>query len=292
MDVDTPPRPSFPPSATATTNPFHFAAPPPASEETLPDGHLAFDSSNFDPKDAFGLSGADAEQEAGDESMLDGEKEEEATSSALSVIGAGESRRRKGGAGAGAASRRDRSPERRRRATGEDEDQDGEGIVLGGRRIQGSEFSFQVHHHHAGEGGAATPLPERWLNSNTPYTLLGRVLSSHRYSLCSSSTADHFPSADTSNSAPSPSSPSSSSSSPASSSTISMPTSRLVSPRSLSNSEPRSCSAPRPTSTIAASPRRGSRRWSAGAAAGKSAWGGKWWWLERRESLQRRLPRW
>jgi len=175
MDVDTPPRPSFPPSATATTNPFHFANPPPASEETLPDGHLAFDSSNFDPKDAFGLSGAevDAEQEAGDESMLYGEKEEEATSSALSLIGGGDSRRRKGVAGAGGASRRDRSPERRRRPAGEEEEQEGEGIVLGGRRLKGSEFSFQVHHHHAGEGGAATPLPERWLNSSTPYTLLG-----------------------------------------------------------------------------------------------------------------------
>lgn len=177
MDVDTPPRPSFPPSATATTNPFHFAAPPPAAEEILPDGHLTFDSSNFDPKDAFGLSGAevDAEQEAGDESMLDGEKEEHATSSALSVIGAGDSRRRKGGVGAGAASRRDRSPERRRKTTVDDEDRDGEGAVLGGRRMQGSEFSFQVHHHHAGDGGTATPLPERWLNSNTPYVLLGSV---------------------------------------------------------------------------------------------------------------------
>lgn len=175
MDVDTPPRPSFPPSATATTNPFHFAAPPPTSEDTLPDGHLDFDSSSFDPKDAFGLNGVevDAEQEAGDQSMLNGETEEEATSSALSVIGGGESRRRKGGAGAGAASRRDRSPERRRRTSGGDEDEEGDGVILGGRKMKGSEFSFQVHHHHAGEGGAATPLPERWLNSNTPYVLLG-----------------------------------------------------------------------------------------------------------------------
>lgn len=181
MDVDTPPRPSFPPSATATSNPFHFAPPPPATERTLPDGHLDFDTAQFDPKDAFGLSEAEVELDqsvVGDDSMLDGEQEEQATSSALSVIAGGDSRRRRGGGASAGSSRRERSSERRRGSKGEDGDEqetDGRGAMLGGRRMQGSEFSFQVHHHHAGEGqgGAATPLPERWLNSNTPYVLLG-----------------------------------------------------------------------------------------------------------------------
>ncbi|GAA5959931.1 hypothetical protein JCM3765_000646 [Sporobolomyces pararoseus] len=48
-----------------------------------------------------------------------------------------------------------------------------------GNKGGGSEFSFQVHHHHAppptSHGGPSnTPhTPERWLQSNTPYVLLG-----------------------------------------------------------------------------------------------------------------------
>lgn len=175
MDVDTPPRPSFPASAIATSNPFHFAPPSLATEEAMPT-RLDFDTSKFDAEDAFGLNEADAEGTTrGDESMRDAEHEDDrGRSSALSII-KGESRRRRGGGGVAPSSGRDRSSDARPGSKGEEreEEDEDEGMMLGGRKMKGSEFSFQVHHHHAGEGALVGAVPERWLNSNTPYILLG-----------------------------------------------------------------------------------------------------------------------
>ncbi|GAA6024057.1 hypothetical protein JCM11491_001617 [Sporobolomyces phaffii] len=66
-------------------------------------------------------------------------------------------------------------------------EREGEGFLgtlqrhIGPRGTRRGEFSFQVHHHHAPGGGGAgggvvvgpNPTPERWLQSNTPYVLLG-----------------------------------------------------------------------------------------------------------------------
>jgi hypothetical protein len=105
----------------------------------------------------------------------------------------GESKSRKG---SGQAKKR---ASRRRRPTTDDEgtdasDADESGSGPGfldilkakkGRRAGDSQFSFQVHHHHAPQGGispgvagvdaatAVQPPPERWLRKSTPYVLLG-----------------------------------------------------------------------------------------------------------------------
>lgn len=74
-----------------------------------------------------------------------------------------------------------------------DDDERGDAGFLGvlkktvGRRAGDSQFSFQVHHHHApGMGGMQQPKPEaqpeRWMRSNTPYVLLGSVCASPRAS--------------------------------------------------------------------------------------------------------------
>lgn len=167
MDVDTPPRPTpaFPSTATATTNPFHFA-PPPSPPAAAAEPHLSFDPESFSPKKAFGLDTTRA--------PLPSEVEE--STALASFVGGfqGETRRRRG-------SRRDRSPERRHASALEEEE---EGVMGGlgagsaeiGRRMGSSEFSFQVHHHHGALGSEGAPgaaAPERWLNKSTPYVLLG-----------------------------------------------------------------------------------------------------------------------
>ncbi|KAI5480483.1 nucleus export protein Brr6 [Pseudohyphozyma bogoriensis] len=166
MDVDTPPRPSqpqsdatsnpppslppFSPSATATSDPFHFSAPP--APPAIVEPHLEFDPKKFEPEKAFGLDDEE-EAEEGDESK------------AVGFVGDA-TRRRRGGA----VGKKEKSPERRRRRSrsGSRGEMD--------RRIANGEFSFQVHHHHGPSGsdaGGGMSQPEKWLNSNTPYTLLG-----------------------------------------------------------------------------------------------------------------------
>lgn len=190
MDVDTPPRPSFPASATATTNPFHFAQPSDAPTSTL--HSLEFDSNKFVPEEAFGLDDSMREGDGGDDDVE--EEQGKGIVAVLSGGGGNESRRRRGGGGkkeSGGGGRR-RSVELVDDSEEEDEeegDDRGMGLGLGGgpstnevrRRMKSSDFSFQVHHHHGpsgSEGGFAPTLPERWLNSNTPYTLLGYALPS------------------------------------------------------------------------------------------------------------------
>ncbi|KAG0656101.1 hypothetical protein C6P46_000420 [Rhodotorula mucilaginosa] len=203
MDVDTPPRPSasFPPSATQTADPFHFSDQANAFPAAPAPPHpLAFDAGGFHPKEAFGLADEPAIQEI---SMTadDGPSEvfeDSADKQGLEVIlreDEGESKSRKG---SGQAKKR---ASRRRRPTTDDEgtdasDADESGSGPGfldilkakkGRRAGDSQFSFQVHHHHAPQGGispgvagvdaatAVQPPPERWLRKSTPYVLLGYV---------------------------------------------------------------------------------------------------------------------
>lgn len=194
MDVDTPPpatripAPTFPPDSTATSNPFHFSHTTPIEiTEILPDStKLSFNPDFFDPEEAFGLaevSMSDAQVEIEEEN----EEEEETQERSLVYAGRSETksngtehRRRKG-------IKKDRSPDGRRRNHTNDYDEDGEGgnssamgmglpsSILGGRNPSNSEFSFQVHHHHGSSTDPNIPLvlPERWLNRNTPYVLLG-----------------------------------------------------------------------------------------------------------------------
>lgn len=201
MDVDTPPRPSasFPPSATQTADPFHFSDQANAfSAASAPPHPLAFDAGGFHPKEAFGLADEPAIQEIsmtaddGPSEILD----DSADKQGLEVMlreDEGESKSRKG---SGQAKKR---TSRRRKPTTDDEgtdasDADDSGSGPGfldvlkakkGRRAGDSQFSFQVHHHHAPQGGispgvpgldaatAVQPPPERWLRKSTPYVLLG-----------------------------------------------------------------------------------------------------------------------
>ncbi|BGP24607.1 hypothetical protein JCM10295v2_003525 [Rhodotorula toruloides] len=191
MDVDTPPRPStsFPPSAIATSDPFHFRQPTSAPEPSTSTPSLAFDAGTFHPKEALGLAGEEEVQEismtAADESeILGDEKEAEAKALTLRRKGSGGSSRRRQASG----------PSRRRSAhrNGETDDEgeealdhaSGDGGFLGvlkktvGRQAGDSQFSFQVHHHHAPGMGRmqqqpAEAQPERWMRSSTPYILLG-----------------------------------------------------------------------------------------------------------------------
>lgn len=183
MDVDTPPRASFPASATAASNPFHFAEPSSSSkQETTKQGHLDFDADAFDPKGALGLENEDnvSSGHAADESMTmveESERDVKPTSGALTVLNGAETRRRK----IGGVSKKGRSPERQRKARFHDSEDDEEQVehhaTIGakGRKPPASDFSFQVHHHHAPDTIAGHG-PERWLDSNTPHTLLGCVL--------------------------------------------------------------------------------------------------------------------
>ena len=186
MDVDTPPRASFPASATATSNPFHFAEPSVTHGVAKPAiGILDFDANAFDAKEAFGLDETASTQDAthadADVSTIMVEEEHEEavsrTSGALTVLNGGEARRRRTGA---TGSKKDKSPTKRRssRTYDTDDDDDDEETVQSaavgakGRKPPASDFSFQVHHHHAPDTTGEV-APERWLNSNTPHTLLG-----------------------------------------------------------------------------------------------------------------------
>ncbi|GAA5977616.1 hypothetical protein JCM11641_006877 [Rhodosporidiobolus odoratus] len=206
MDVDTPPRPSastsFPPSATATTNPFGFHQPSNTATATESPHPLAFDAKAFHVEEALGL---EKEVELGeismaDESVIQELKNEDVERGkenlALTVHGGGARRRKT------SSSRRKPSASPRTGGVtietddeGTDEDHAGEGgqeegflSVLKskvGRRAGDNQFSFQVHHHHAptsfgpggssglGLGGVEEPRTERWLKSGTPYVLLG-----------------------------------------------------------------------------------------------------------------------
>lgn len=193
MDVDTPPPtsrsavPTFSPASTATSNPFHFSHTTPIEPTEIPldSTKLSFNPELFDPEEAFGL----AEVSMSDAQVdLDGEEAEEIQERSLVYAGRSETksstteRRRKG-------VKKDKSPDSSRRNHSHDYDEDivgedtsamgmGMGLpsnILGGRNPSNSEFSFQVHHHHGSSTDPNIPvvLPERWLNRNTPYVLLG-----------------------------------------------------------------------------------------------------------------------
>lgn len=179
MDVDTPPRPvpalaDLPPSATASTIPFNLeksTAPPPSAADAHP---LEFDATAFEATKAFGVE--EGEHSADD----DGNK-------LLTFLG-----RFRGESGTGTEPRRRRAAAAqggRRKAAAHHDDDDEEdeprsrglmGMLSGGRAVSGSEFSFQVHHHH-GASGASQTGPDGdfaaavpgWFHSQTPYTLLG-----------------------------------------------------------------------------------------------------------------------
>ncbi|BGP39958.1 hypothetical protein JCM10450v2_003938 [Rhodotorula kratochvilovae] len=189
MDVDTPPRAplAFPPSATApASETFRFSPPAPSMLDAQPH-EPAFDADKFKPEEAFGLQD---EQAAGDVSMTAADPDEsvqEGTEEDLVVAVREGPRRRKP---SGRSSRR-----RSSRASEDDDDSgasdderaDADGGFLGvlkntvGRRKGDSQFSFQVHHHHApaaglGAGAMGAPeeqRPERWMRKSTPYVLLG-----------------------------------------------------------------------------------------------------------------------
>lgn len=202
MEVDTPPRPTFPSSATATSNPFGFghssssAAPPPPSTNTA--AHpLSFDPNSFHPEKAFGL---EEEVEMNEVSMADeaedllpsaGEEKEN-----LSLVATGARRRRTSNSRRKVLSASRPTIHTDDEETDEDEGSRADEGFLGvlkskvGRRGGDGQFSFQVHHHHApggamvqgGEAGEQQlqqqhgQAPEKWMRSGTPYVLLGYVL--------------------------------------------------------------------------------------------------------------------
>ncbi|BGP55424.1 hypothetical protein JCM8202v2_003027 [Rhodotorula sphaerocarpa] len=200
MDVDTPPRPTFPPSATTTADPFHFSdssnVPPPQASASHP---LAFEAGDFHPKEAFGLADEPAIQEismtADDASeLLDSSHDKENLAVTLREDDGQGSKARRGNGEA-----RKRSVRRRRVATDDeasDDASEGDGPARGsgfldvlrgraGPRSGDSQFSFQVHHHHAAQAGLS-PGPvdaaamsgrpdEKWMRRSTPYVLLGYV---------------------------------------------------------------------------------------------------------------------
>lgn len=153
-----------------------------------PAGHLDFDAESFDVKGALGLkdsqsvsAAAGSPNQAADESMTlldDNETHASSTSGALTVLNGSETRRRRPSGGA----KKGRSPDKRRdsrslRETNDEEEDDGitdshRTVGPKGRKPPASDFSFQVHHHHAPDTQGIYE-PERWLNSNTPHILLG-----------------------------------------------------------------------------------------------------------------------
>lgn len=174
MDLDTPPRPSFPPPDlvpdSSARDPFHLLgsdsreAPVP-STSTLP---------------------VDPPAPAQTESIIDAVSDEEESAMDGVVARRFEGERRRRGNGGG---RRERSPTRRTRAARRDDD-DGDDTAeeegmsdFGGMAMRKGKgkFSFQVHHHHQGSssaGGLTEPAKGKWLDRNTPYTLLGYVVPS------------------------------------------------------------------------------------------------------------------
>ncbi|SCV74283.1 BQ2448_6715 [Microbotryum intermedium] len=195
MDIDTPPRPqqaSFPPEATMSANPFGFGR----NEGSRPlrkASSVGFDAQTFDAKQALGLG--EAVDASGVEDMS---IEESATSTSkdLSLLGASISsstststnddtsaRRRKAGRTASRASTRKASGPRIESDEGESEGEYDEDKRTASKwkAPTKSNFSFQVHHHHSQNPantqfdhlGVVSPTAGRWLNSKTPYVLLG-----------------------------------------------------------------------------------------------------------------------
>ncbi|KAK4701837.1 hypothetical protein P7C70_g4389, partial [Phenoliferia sp. Uapishka_3] len=184
MDVDTPPRPqqpplsNLPPSATTSTIPLPPSA---AQSPPTPTDHLDFDSSTFEPTAAFGVEEEHGEHSAAGGSTEDGDKSLTLISGFKGESGhASADVRRRRGTQAGA--RRKQESDSRDREEDEQVDDDVQGGVMGILKskmggMKGSEFNFQVHHHH-GAGGALAGFdnesaPSRWFHSQTPYTLLG-----------------------------------------------------------------------------------------------------------------------
>ena len=154
-----------------------------------------------------------------------------------------------------------------------------------GKRAAGGEFSFQVHHHHAPSSspsnsqlsgqdyGQVGSAPERWLQSNTPYVLLGYVSPSTSilHSCFLELTLAFFLlRIDIYNSVPLLCSQSSSSPSTCYSSTRFTSTYKRDSRPSRSNSELKSCNVRKRTSIIGANLERGSRRWRGDVQIGKT----------------------
>ncbi|GAA6056803.1 hypothetical protein JCM3770_002809 [Rhodotorula araucariae] len=184
MDVDTPPRAPlvFPSSATApASGTFRFSPPPPpAAHDALPH-EPEFDAAKFKPEEAFGLQDepvGDVSMTAGDTSAHEGTEED-------LVVAVREGPRRRKASGRSGRRRSSRASDSG--ASDDDDGADSDGGFLGvlqstvGRRKGDSQFSFQVHHHHAptaglGVGAMGRPeeqRPERWMRKSTPYVLLG-----------------------------------------------------------------------------------------------------------------------
>lgn len=213
MDLDTPPpRPtaSFPPAATATPGPFRFSA---SSNIPVQSGDLyppALNAGDFHPKEAFGLADEPAIQEISmttdDPGELLGPTQDDKENLALTLREDEGAPTQRGAAGGEARKR----TSRRRTATTDEEETDASDadeaakstgfldVLKGktGRRSGDSQFSFQVHHHHAPGGGlqlsgpgsvaSGQPQepPEKWLRGSTPYVLLGSVSAFSRPKLC------------------------------------------------------------------------------------------------------------
>ncbi|GAA5928447.1 Brr6/Brl1 family protein [Sporobolomyces koalae] len=181
MDVDTPPRPvsnATPNTHTTTTGSNTVLEP------------LSFDPKGFDRKQALGFDQneiqevvmADTAEELVNRPPHPPQQSNDLDDDDLALVTS------TGGA-------RRRNQHKRRPVTIETDDEDDDDTeehaddrqdsngFLGtlqkrvGKRAAGGEFSFQVHHHHAplgsNAGGPGSGNPERWLQSNTPYVLLG-----------------------------------------------------------------------------------------------------------------------
>lgn len=187
MDVDTPPRPT----ATASTSIFSFQSTTTQSPPTdISTPHLEFDASTFSPKKAFGLGRTQVVEEVHPVGAAAVDKDENLA--AVTFVGGfrgeaggsgGEARRRRGGRN---GDRRKQSSSSSAAATTFEEEYEEEEEEEGGMRplssknfgaqLGSKEFSFQVHHHHGSSSTSESKFPappEKWLNSHTPYTLLG-----------------------------------------------------------------------------------------------------------------------
>lgn len=178
MDVDTPPQPL----ATTITH-----------QETKLEP-LSFDPKrDFHPHEAFGLNDREVREVVmadNAEELVD--REEEKENLAVAAISGGGTRRRNNATLKG-GNRKVSSSNTRAAVTIETDDEDevehesgyeneGAGFLgtlqkgMGKRAGGGGEFNFQVHHHHAAPNSIDSithSTPERWLQSNTPYVLLG-----------------------------------------------------------------------------------------------------------------------
>lgn len=185
MDVDTPPHTSTSRIPLGATVPSHQN--PPSSHSNLHPASsidrapLDFDSDLFEPKKAFGLAEGDEVDIISDEREL---------SLVLDDVGVRNrhthgGNRRRGAAGISSRKERKAREEEEDDSHEEESAQHGMGMGLGfaGNRMgsggSNSEFSFQIHQHFGAggmtslDGSQAYPQPQRWLNRNTPYVLLG-----------------------------------------------------------------------------------------------------------------------